>query len=205
VAAYGFEEAGGATAVDVSGFGNHGSITGATRTPSGRFGAAAFFDGSGDWITVPDANSLDLTAAMTLEAWVWPTSDTFRRRPIVGKERPGRVAYFLSGATATIDAPTASVYTGGNNVAAGTGRLTAGVWTHLAATYDGTRLRLYVNGVLVDEDVAFGNIATSSRPLRIGHNEIDGGIFDGRIDEVRVYSRALGAAEIQADMARPVP
>jgi len=78
-------------------------------------------------------------------------------------------------------------------------------WTHLAATYDGAFLRLYVNGTLAVERAASGVLATSSRPLRIGHNDVDGGVFLGRIDEVRVYARALGAQQIQADMTRPVP
>jgi hypothetical protein len=78
-------------------------------------------------------------------------------------------------------------------------------WTHLAATYDGSSLRLYVNGSLAAERATSGVLATSSRPLRIGHNDVNGGVFLGRIDEVRVYARALTAQEIQADMGRPVP
>jgi hypothetical protein len=191
--------------VDVSGLGNNGTYTGATRTPDGAFGNAASFDGVNDWITVPAAPSLDLTTAMTLEAWVAPATDTWPPRPIVGKERQSNVCYFLNTAANGIDAPAASIYTNTTTVAAGSFALPAGVWTHLAATYDGSRLRLYVNGVLVREQFRNGSIATSSRPLRIGYNSTDGGQFDGRIDEVRVYARVLTAAQIQADMERPVP
>ena len=65
VAAYGFEEASGTTANDDSGSGRTGTISGATRSTAGRFGSALTFDGVNDWVTVPDAASLDLTTAIT--------------------------------------------------------------------------------------------------------------------------------------------
>src|SRR5690242_17396442 len=74
VGAWGFDEAGGAVVADASGTGNAGTIAGATRTAAGRFGGALAFDGVNDLVTVADASSLDLTTAMTLEAWVYPTT-----------------------------------------------------------------------------------------------------------------------------------
>ena len=62
------------------------------------------------------------------------------------------------------------------------------------------RLRLYVNGTQVVAAGASGSILTSTAPLRIGGNAIWGECFTGLIDEVRIYNRALSAAEIQADM-----
>jgi len=174
-------------------------------TASGRFGGALSFDGSDDWVTVPDASSLDLTSAMTLEAWVYPTGSGTVARPIVGKERPSSAAWFLNAATSGVSNPSVAVRLGSNVVASAAGPLPVNTWTHLAATYDGAFLRLYVNGTLAVERAASGVLATSSRPLRIGHNDVDGGVFLGRIDEVRVYARALGAQQIQADMTRPVP
>jgi hypothetical protein len=79
------------------------------------------------------------------------------------------------------------------------------IWTHLAATYDGTTLRLYVNGVQAGSRAVSGAIQVSNRPLRIGGNSVWGEWFAGRIDEVRIYRRALSAAEVQADMTTPVP
>jgi hypothetical protein len=78
--------------------------------------------------------------------------------------------------------------------------LKANVWTHLAGTYDGSMLRFYINGVHVANRAQTGPIATSSGPLRIGGNSIWGEYFKGRIDEVRVYNRALSASAIQTDM-----
>ena len=82
--------------------------------------------------------------------------------------------------------------------------LPVGVWSHLAMTYDGSDLRLYVNGVQVSTSPRTGPIGTSASPLWIGGNSPYGEYFNGRIDEVRVYRAALSQAEIQTDMANPV-
>src|SRR5439155_11542233 len=83
----------------------------------------------------------------------------------------------------------------------GTSALTANTWAHLAATYDGATMRLYVNGVQVASRAQTGAIATSTNPLQIGGDSLYGQYFAGRIDEVRIYNRALSAAEIQSDMS----
>ena len=72
VAAYGFSEGAGTTVADLSGNGRTGTISGATWTAAGRFGNALSFNGTNAWVTVADANALDLTTGMTLEAWVNP-------------------------------------------------------------------------------------------------------------------------------------
>jgi hypothetical protein len=77
-------------------------------------------------------------------------------------------------------------------------------WTHLAGTFDGTTLRLYVNGTEVGTRAVAGPMATSTGVLRMGGNGIWGEFFAGRIDEVRVYNRALSVAEIQTDMNTPI-
>jgi hypothetical protein len=85
VAAYGFEEATGTAGVDVSGAGNPG----ATRSATGRVGAALSFDGVNDVVTIADSNSLDLSSAMTLEAWVPPDGHRLAHRGDEGApERP---------------------------------------------------------------------------------------------------------------------
>ena len=203
---WGFDESSGSIAFDESGFDNDAGITGAVFTASGRFGGARSFDGNGDWMTVADAGSLDLASALTVEAWVYPTGGGAMARPVVGKERPSNAAWFLNASTTGSANPSVAVRVGTSNVSAtASGPLPVNTWAHLAATYDGASLRLYVNGTLAAERATSGVLATSSRPLRIGHNDVSGGVFLGRIDEVRVYARALMASEIQADMARPVP
>jgi hypothetical protein len=79
----------------------------------------------------------------------------------------------------------------------------APTWTHLAVTYGGTRVRLYVNARLVATTLQRGPIARSRHPLLIG-NDLCGDWFDGLIDEVRVYDRALSGREILLDLATPL-
>jgi hypothetical protein len=78
-------------------------------------------------------------------------------------------------------------------------------WTHVAATSDDTTLRLCVNGTLVSSgNIPGGMILSSNGVLRIGGNSIWGEYFAGMIDEVRVYTRVLSAAEIVNDMNAPI-
>ena len=74
----------------------------------------------------------------------------------------------------------------------------------MALTYDGSLLVLYVNGVQVASKALSGTIQASTNPLWIGGNQPYGEYFNGLIDDVRVYNRALSQAEIQADMATPL-
>ena len=98
VAAYAFDEGGGPTVTDASGSGNTGLVAGATWTAQGRFGSALVFDGVNDWVAVSDSTSLDLTAGLTLEAWVFPTVATGWRTVIL-KEQPGQQVYALYSST----------------------------------------------------------------------------------------------------------
>ena len=199
VAAYAFDEGSGPTVADGSGQGNAGTISGATWTTQGRFGSALVFDGVNDWVTINDAASLDLTAGLTLEAWVFPTVATGWRTVIL-KEQPGQQVYALYSSTSN-NTPAGQVFVNaaGQRVH-GPSALPANTWTHLATTYDGAVQRLYVNGVEVASRVQPGPVRVSDNPLRIGGNSVWGEFFQGRIDEVRIYARALAPSEIQADM-----
>jgi glucose/arabinose dehydrogenase len=196
VGAWSFDEASGTTATDASGSGNNGAISGPART-AGKFGNALSFDGVNDWVTVNDANSLDLTNRMTLEAWVRPTG-LGDWRTVLLKERPGHLAYALYGSTDN-GRPAGHVFTNADIALRGPSALVANTWSHLAFTYDGATTRLYVNGTQVATAALTGNALTSSSPLRIGGNSVWGEWFSGAIDEVRIYNRALTATEIATD------
>src|SRR5262249_34265357 len=86
----------------------------------------------------------------------------------------------------------------------GTATLALNTWSHLAATYDGSTLRLYVNGTQVGSLAQTGAMTPSASPLTIGGDPIFGQYFQGMIDEVRVYSVALTPALIQNDMNAPL-
>ncbi|WP_431919840.1 LamG-like jellyroll fold domain-containing protein, partial [Nonomuraea jabiensis] len=77
-------------------------------------------------------------------------------------------------------------------------------WSHLALTYNGTYLRLFVNGQQVAQTPFSDSLYDDGSPLRIGGNQMWREYFTGLIDEVRVYNRAQTAAEIQTDMNTPL-
>lgn len=205
VAAFSFDEGSGSAASDASGNGNHATLSGATWTAAGRFGGALQFNGTSSMVTVPDSASLDLTTGMTLEAWVYPTVQPSGWRTVITKETSGGVVYYLHAGSSSSNRPATGVLVaGGERILYGGSRLPANTWTHLAATYDGSVQRLYINGVQVASRNQTGPIAVSNGAVRIGGNAVWGEFFQGRIDEVRIYNRALSAAEIQQDMATRV-
>jgi hypothetical protein len=218
VASFGFNEASG-SAIDgavgkVTGdVANNGTLNaGVTRVP-GRPGAgnALQFNGTSGMVTVADAAALRLQR-MTLSAWVKSDSPVSESswRDVIMKETLGDLVYALYSNAATDGGPNAyirrapisSTITQHAGTAA---RIPANTWTHLAATYDGSRLKVYVNGVGVGSLAATGNIASSTGPLTIGGNRVWGEFFAGAVDDVRVYNRALSAAEITALMNTIVP
>ncbi len=204
VAAYGFNELSGIIVSDSSGKGNLGTLSGPTRTSSGRYGGALTFDGVNDLVTTADANSLDLTGGMTLEAWVRPSAQSGWRTAIL-KETSGNLVYSLYSSSAFGGSGVArpSSWIDAQSVAS-TQALPANSWTHLATTYDRTTWRLYVNGTQVASRTYTAAIPTSSGALKIGGNTIWGEWFAGQLDEIRIYDRALTPTEITTDRDTPI-
>jgi VCBS repeat-containing protein len=202
VAAYNFNEGSGTTLTDRSGRGHTGAISGAAWSTQGKFGGALSFDGVNDWVTINDTAALDLTTGMTLEAWVLP-STLSGWRTVLLKERSGGLVYSLY-TSGDGTRPSGYVATPGEVGVVGPSSVSTTTWTHLAVTYDGATLRLFVNGAQVATRTLTAPIAASTGALRIGGNSVWTEFFRGRIDEVRIYNRALTAAEIQADMSAPI-
>jgi hypothetical protein len=204
VAGYTFNEGAGSAVADVSGSQNNGTLSpGARWTTEGKFGKALLFNGS-SLVTVPHGASLALTSGMTLEAWVYPTAMSTGWSAAIAKEQRDGVAYALHGGSPT-HRPAASIDVGGVlRTVSGRAVLPLQTWTHLASTFDGATLRLYVNGAQVASESVTGAIASATGALRIGGSVVRGEYFRGRVDEVRVYNRALSQSEIQTDMTSPV-
>jgi hypothetical protein len=220
VLALGFDEASGTTAVDSSASPKNGTILQAVRVP-GKFGSALKFDGVNDWVTVTDTTSskLDLTTGMTLEAWVNPSAMSgwetvlYKERGTAGEGLLCYALYAHDGAPLSGGKAVPAGYVRLNNATQtsdkavrGTAKLPLNTWTHIATTYDGTVQKFYVNGVLVGTAnpivaPSLNTIVQSNGTIRIGGNASSTGeFFQGLIDEVRVYNRALSATEIGTDM-----
>ena len=203
VGAWAFNEGSGPSASDASGRGNTGTVNGAAWSTQGKYGGALAFTGSST-VRVPDSSSLDLSTGMTLSAWIRPTANQSGWRTIVQKETD---AYFLnaSNSTGALRPSGGGTFGSGDSYLSGTTASPLNAWTHVAFTYDGTTQRLFVNGTQVATRAQTGNIQATNNPLWIGGNNPYGEYFVGLLDDVRVYSRALTATEIQTDMSTPLP
>ena len=203
VAAFGFEEGTGSTTADASGNGNTGTISGATWTTQGRFGQALSFNGSSSRVSVAAAASLNLGAAMTLEGWIYPTAAQSGWRTILQRQTN---ADFLTASNSTGPPRPSGGGTFGTTTTfvSGTTANPVNTWTHVAVTYDGAMLRF----TSMERRRPVGHrralIQASTSPLWIGGNSPYGEDFQGILDDIRIYNRALTDAEIQGDMITAV-
>jgi hypothetical protein len=207
VAAFGFEEPDGDTARDaathvIGDIANDGVFgAGVSRVP-GPLGQALAFDGLQGMITVPDATSLDL-ARMTLTAWLRPTALSQWRSVIVKERAQTGLVYGLY-AHSDRNGPSTYIRSGDYDHHATTpAPLEVDTWHHLAATYDGILLKLYVDGLLTASFPESGRIVASGRAMFIGGNLFWGEHFAGVLDDIKVFNRALSTTEIEALAVMP--
>jgi len=191
----------GGNALDSVG-GNNGALQNGVDFNAGRVGQAFRFDGVDDYAEVPHSANMSFgsTSPMSFELWVYRTGGASVQH-LLGKRVPGSG---ISGINYQLDfedspGPFGSgivFITGSGNFAASGTTLPVGQWTHLAGTFDGSTLRLYVNGELKASSA--GTLgAPNGASLMIGGS---GGYatFGGLIDELALYGRTLTATEIQA-------
>ena len=208
VAAYSFDEGAGGTVLDSSGNNFSGTMSDTTWIPEGRFGSALSFNGYNSMVTVNDAPLLRLGQEFTLEAWVYPTAP--QESAVMIKESLGQGNYYLQTYPGSSGSPIPSFginVDGTSTHHVALNDLPLNTWSHLAAVWDGSNTYVYVNGSLVGTQPTTGLLSTSTEPLRIGGSTIlpgdGGGFFQGRIDEVRIYNRALSVNNIRNDMNKP--
>jgi hypothetical protein len=203
VAAFGFDEGSGEDVHDATGAG-HDTVLAGQSWAAGKYGTALAFDEN--FLSVAHSDFLDLTTGMTLSAWVQPTAPLPDWPTLVMKEGYGSLTYALYAGSHSQGGPSAAFASElGELTVRGDEGLELGLWAHVAATYDGESLRVYVNGEQTAETTTAASIATMPTALRIGGNTVwDGDWFYGLIDEVRIYNRALSPGELEADMVQPV-
>jgi hypothetical protein len=196
------DEGAGAAAADASPNGNAGTLLGGAAWSVGRNGAGTGLrlDGVDDRVGVPDSASLDVTTAITLAAWVAPaklaTQYVIKKSAIDAAD-----GYELSLSAAGQPFVRFNQHTRGDalRVNSPTTYPTDGkTWVHLAATYDGATIRLYVNGAAVANKAAAFSIAANDLPLTLGAEANGYRAMAGGLDDARVYPRALSVAEIAA-------
>ena len=205
VAAFSFDEGTGSTVSDVSGNGNNGTTHNTTWTASGKYGSALDFNGSNALVTVNDSASLHLSSGMTLEAWVNPTAVSPSWRDVIYKGTNSDDSYYLEATSIYGSVPMGGARLGAPaSEAEGAQPLATHTWTHLAVTYGGASMRLYVNGTQISSVSGSGNILTTNGALQIGGDSVWGQYFQGSIDEVRIYDFALNQSQIRADMSTPI-
>jgi len=195
-----FDEGTGTTANDLSGLRNTGTLQpalGPTWT-TGRVGGASSFDGVDDFVNVPHSASLNITGAITIEVWVNRTGTPEQFAGIVIKDNTDLgIGYGIG--HAGIGVPAFKIRTGGLYQMLTFANFPLNTWRHVVATYNGSSLQVFLDGNLSVSTPASGSIATNSFPLRIGRQERAALThFNGLIDEVRIYNRALSAAEVRA-------
>ncbi len=188
-------ETSGATAYDSSGNANDGTLIGDPHWVQGKLQGALQFDGIDDYVDCGNDSSLGITAEITLGVWV-KTNDAAngQHNPYVTK---GDHSYGIKHHTSNnIEY---FIYDGGWQVARYPVDSTFnGVWHHLAGTYDGSELRLYIDGTLVTTVAHSGTIASSPFNVNIGRNtEASTRFYEGALDDVRIYNRALSAGDVQ--------
>jgi hypothetical protein len=204
-AAYDFGDGSGTSASDASGNGLTGTIAGgASWTPSGQVGGAINFDGIDDRVTVGTSPLLNLVTG-TVEAWV-RFDMAGRWHGVLAKGNVNSDASHNYAIEIQDNNLVSCVIGNGSssNVVRSTTQIAAQQFYHLACTWDGSQLRLYINGVLNRSVSQTMTPAGNTSPLYIGQYGGNVDRFDGVIDEVRIYNVALAQAQIQSDMSTPI-
>ncbi|MFA5132026.1 MAG: LamG domain-containing protein [Candidatus Paceibacterota bacterium] len=195
-----------ATATDVSGNGNNGTLTNGPTVAIGKIGQGLRFDGVNDYFTAGNSAALRLTGGpMTLSAWVYTSTTTYQNFMYHGLGCSTYASYYLSiGGTESAEYPNKYSFGFGTSNTTANKRISSdsnaiiNKWTHVAGTYNGSTLSLYINGNLSTTTSATGVAWNSLENLSVGADPGCGirGKMTGSLDDVRVYNRSLSASEI---------
>lgn len=213
-ASYNFDENSGTVAKDITAS-NNGTLMNGPVWTAGKFGSALAFDGANDYVKAADKDSLSFTGnRFTLSAWV-RLNALNKTQAIFSKGKCGVdwTEYILQINSSNRATASFSPNSSASQTATGATSLALGTWYHIAATYDGSREVVYVNGAEDGSFTTSQSMFNSPADMTIGARDTnssascsgDGTVaeLNGTIDDARVYNRALTAAEVQADMNTP--
>ncbi|WP_164821530.1 LamG domain-containing protein [Paenibacillus koleovorans] len=208
VGEWNLNETSGTVAADKAVAGNNGALIGGPSWTAGKSGNAIQLDGVNNYVTIADQAALDGMAALTISAWVHLSQMPVTGKYFVpvGKDSAGSSeSYRLAispGGSASLAVKTANNgwYTAGTT-ASSPAVIGTGTWVHLVGTYDGTTVKIYLNGSLAGTGASAisGVIYNGTSPLRFGYgSSFNIAYTNGTVDEVRIYNRALNATEVLA-------
>jgi len=205
-------EATGRTIYDLSGNGNHGTLEGDTHWVAGKYGSCLSFDGDGDYVDVdnnPYQTSNIFSSGLSFSVWIKsPFAKDNNRRSIVGGGGANHFysaggIYVYTGSDYTYAAM--EIYRGDYYTASTDGviNLTPDNWYHIVGVYNSlsNQVEIYLNGVNeVNTSVSESGTTYDPDNFYIGRNPRSSfnPTFNGLIDNVMVFDRALSAEEIQA-------
>ena len=199
-----FEEGAGINIHDESGYGNHGTFYGNPTPvfPDGVYSGtkALQFDGVDDYVDCDNDPSLNITDALTIEAWIYPqTIDPLTT--ILAKQNsastPGQ-AYGMHITSNKLQ------YRASHQSVSSDSNIETNIWSHVVATIDGDYVKLYINGGLDKSEIQSGTPIITTKPVQIGYRGEEGGgggAFNGTIDDVRIYNETLSVGQIQQHYA----
>jgi len=198
-----FDEGSGTTAKDSSGNGNDGELMGGPKWVAGKFGKALEFDGVDDCVDCGKGTSLKAVAELTIQAWINTTDKTTGgqggseycvvhridvnapyRGYSFGRDGTGNYVFFYTG----------ELYAGPHKLIGKTYVISDGAWHHIAATYDGTTSKIYVDGKL-DIEAAKTSAFASDVSCQIGRDPWRW--YRGLIDDVAVFNVALTEVDVK--------
>ncbi|MBL7883348.1 MAG: VCBS repeat-containing protein [Bacteroidia bacterium] len=165
---------------------------------AGRIQTGLAFDGTNDYISIPNESNFDFTSQMTVEAWIKVNAFNIPYQTIVTK---GSGAWRIQRYASTNFIEFTVNIGGINRMAIGSRNVNDGKWHHIAGVYNGSQVILYVDGTLDSYSSASGSIDQNNYQMSIGENLQDvGRYFNGQIDEVRVWNYAQPVGNIKTNM-----
>ena len=195
------DETTGSTVANAAGNGLQGQVLGEPRWATGARGGALEFDGKRNWVEFADAGDFDFRSGVTIAVWIKARAAAKTTETLLAKGDAWRLQ--RGGGRGTLE----FLLSGPQPAGANKGKppkvefkqsIEDSQWHHVVGSYDGKRIALYVDGEEKETVAASGVLALKNVPITLGENEESPGrLLNGRLDDVRLYTRGLSAEEVK--------